>query len=1210
MAMARTNEESDREEEKSDDVSTKFPSFELDSPGKTEDSVADDKTGQDESNEVSGNNISTAVEFVNEELESKVEIRVSNNNDTDYVYDIKTVESKMSFESVSVDSIIDVKMETRVSDEKAEAVKEEYFDEKSKDWSSEEMKEDDDMTEKSNVLDFSSAYSTVDEGNDDRMAEAFGLEAEKAMSFGFEPGDMVWGKVKSHPWWPGQVFSEAYATTSVRRSKRVGHVLVAFFGDSSYGWFDPAEIIPFEPNYAEKSQQTTMRIFVRAVEEAVDEVRRRASLGLVCCCRNPHNFRPTNIRGQFTVDVLDYEGGTYSVKEIKKARDSFQPGEALSFVQQLAANPRDYNEKDNERNGMDRIKNVATFLALRKETYEEFDETYSQAFGALSARPDTSATRVLDQAAKVPLRAPLSGPLVIAEALGEKGFTKSSNVKDKAKKDKILLKRRDKPNVPKAPKISKGHTGTVAMAPGDYVFQKRTPAVSKKPSISKELEGVRTANCAVVCVAKSSTDSGTVIVEGSSGFGNVLGNEDTDVLRQMCEKGVHVGDTGPTETEVDGSIALMNSEASGTLDSANQKLEKAYVNLKQEESTSQSRNSEGLEQPKPPLLTSEEYGGLGQVSENGDSRDILEPLGAPPFPVDAKLHKEASGISSDKVVKKEKVLKRPMNLSTDKTIMGEKKKKRKKQSGSEGMSDQPSKRLKKGKDGEFLRKTTGKLQLDPQKKKGGANSTIFSDSLELLPKDDPSKINVELPELIDDLLCLAVDPFYGVERNSPTIVRHVLLQLRTLVYQKSLVLVPTNDPETSNLNQNKFLADAELFKIPSGENPIKVSPRLPKPLPRPDDPTKAGRKRSLSERQEEKSAKKLKKMSELKSLTAEKKGGILRVPEPKQGEWKEAGTGGAFPVKPTKKVTITKRHENLQAKVLGPAMLSMMFPPRTTLPSPAELKARFARFGPLDHSLLRVFWKSSTCRVVFKNKSHAVAAYDYAVRNRGLFGNVKVNYQLKDVVPAESATKSRPDDVIDEYPTTRQTQQKQNSAVQLKSCLKKPIGEDTTGSVMGGIQRENNPRVKFKLGVEESAAGGSTSSRGEELMVSNNSSSSASDGSFATSSFGHGMDINSKNFQKFIPPPLPPPALLPLQPPLNLETVHGSSRGIITGQGFMKIPHYNELDQQRTTTNIIATTTTMNKVDISSQMLNLMLRCSDIVRDLKSSLGYFPYHSL
>ncbi|KAG0451892.1 hypothetical protein HPP92_011020 [Vanilla planifolia] len=66
---------------------------------------------------------------------------------------------------------------------------------------------------------------------------------------GFRTGDMVWGKVKSHPWWPGHIFNEAFASPSVRRTKREGHVLVAFFGDSSYGWFDPAELIPFEPYF-------------------------------------------------------------------------------------------------------------------------------------------------------------------------------------------------------------------------------------------------------------------------------------------------------------------------------------------------------------------------------------------------------------------------------------------------------------------------------------------------------------------------------------------------------------------------------------------------------------------------------------------------------------------------------------------------------------------------------------------------------------------------------------------------------------------------------------------------------------------------------------------------------------------------------------------------------------------------------------------------
>ncbi|KAI4295174.1 hypothetical protein MLD38_040554 [Melastoma candidum] len=94
--------------------------------------------------------------------------------------------------------------------------------------------------------------------------------AQNALRYGYNVGDMVWGKVKSHPWWPGHIFNEAFASSTVRKSRRDGSVLVAFFGDSSYGWFDP-ELIPFETNFAEKSKQTTSRAFTKAVEEAVDE---------------------------------------------------------------------------------------------------------------------------------------------------------------------------------------------------------------------------------------------------------------------------------------------------------------------------------------------------------------------------------------------------------------------------------------------------------------------------------------------------------------------------------------------------------------------------------------------------------------------------------------------------------------------------------------------------------------------------------------------------------------------------------------------------------------------------------------------------------------------------------------------------------------------------------------------------------------------------
>lgn len=228
--------------------------------------------------------------------------------------------------------------------------------------------------------------------------ERFGLVESgisKVLSCGFEVGDMVWAKVKSHPWWPGHIFSEAFVSSSVRQTSRADHALVAFFGDSSYGWFDPAELIPFDFNFSEKSRQTTSRNFVNAVEEAVEEISRRRGLGLACKCRNKYNFRSTNVQGYFVVEVPDYEQGAYSENQIKKARDGFVPQETLDFIQQLALVPQGSGQM-----ALDFIKKKATVFAYRKAVFEEFDETYSQAFGMSVTCPSRDAAGAIDEPVK------------------------------------------------------------------------------------------------------------------------------------------------------------------------------------------------------------------------------------------------------------------------------------------------------------------------------------------------------------------------------------------------------------------------------------------------------------------------------------------------------------------------------------------------------------------------------------------------------------------------------------------------------------------------------------------------------------------------------------------------------------------------------------------------------------------------------------------
>ncbi|KDP27782.1 hypothetical protein JCGZ_18862 [Jatropha curcas] len=145
----------------------------------------------------------------------------------------------------------------------------------------------------------------------------------------------------------------------------------------------------------------------------------------------------------------------------------------------------------------------------------------------------------------------------------------------------------------------------------------------------------------------------------------------------------------------------------------------------------------------------------------------------------------------------------------------------------------------------------------------------------------------------------------------------------------------------------------------------------------------------------------LKNLSELMSLSTKKK---IR----KEKSLKSQGTNAkdidvTMGEKPTK--SSLEKPETLK-RVAKPSVLLIQFPPQSILPSVSELKARFARFGPFEHPP-RVFWKSSTCRVIFKYESDAQVARRYAVQKASLFGDVKVLYDVEVLqVPAPALPKS------------------------------------------------------------------------------------------------------------------------------------------------------------------------------------------------------------
>jgi hypothetical protein len=214
-------------------------------------------------------------------------------------------------------------------------------------------------------------------------------------------GDMVWAKVKSHPWWPGHIYSVSLTDDEeVHRGHRDGLVLVAFFGDSSYGWFDPSELVPFEDHFTEKAAQggSSRSSFAAAVAEAVDEVARRSALALLCPCDNPDAFRPHPSDGNFfLVDVPAFDtDADYQLDQIRAARQRFVPRKALNYLLDAAVTQRDAAEK--AARTVPGMEMAALFLAYRRAVFSPIDNTYAQAFGvdpelALAAEQKAAAER-------------------------------------------------------------------------------------------------------------------------------------------------------------------------------------------------------------------------------------------------------------------------------------------------------------------------------------------------------------------------------------------------------------------------------------------------------------------------------------------------------------------------------------------------------------------------------------------------------------------------------------------------------------------------------------------------------------------------------------------------------------------------------------------------------------------------------------------------
>ncbi|KAK9067294.1 hypothetical protein SSX86_014620 [Deinandra increscens subsp. villosa] len=121
------------------------------------------------------------------------------------------------------------------------------------------------------------------ENNDKGLADH--EEGQEEEDHSFVVGDFVWGKIKSHPWWPGQIYDPSDASDYAATLKRKGRLLVAYFGDGSFSWCSPSQLKPFIDHFQEMSSQSDSKKFVNAVQKALEDITRLVEAELMCKCQ-------------------------------------------------------------------------------------------------------------------------------------------------------------------------------------------------------------------------------------------------------------------------------------------------------------------------------------------------------------------------------------------------------------------------------------------------------------------------------------------------------------------------------------------------------------------------------------------------------------------------------------------------------------------------------------------------------------------------------------------------------------------------------------------------------------------------------------------------------------------------------------------------------------------------------------------------------------
>uniref|UniRef100_A0A0E0HFN3 PWWP domain-containing protein n=1 Tax=Oryza nivara TaxID=4536 RepID=A0A0E0HFN3_ORYNI len=153
----------------------------------------------------------------------------------------------------------------------------------------------------------------------------------------FRVSDLVWGKVKSHPWWPGEIFDPSDASELALKHQKKGSHLIAYFGDNTFAWCDESQLKPFVSNYSQMEKQSSSDAFVSSVNYALEELSRRILSGMSCSCL-PEELSDNGM--SYMVENAGLKDGvTCSAVNRSEILSCCSPENLLNYVKSLALFP-------------------------------------------------------------------------------------------------------------------------------------------------------------------------------------------------------------------------------------------------------------------------------------------------------------------------------------------------------------------------------------------------------------------------------------------------------------------------------------------------------------------------------------------------------------------------------------------------------------------------------------------------------------------------------------------------------------------------------------------------------------------------------------------------------------------------------------------------------------------------------------------------------